>query len=149
MYEQARPSASVLFSCPLKRACWTCALAEDRRFAAAKRAGFHTIAPPQRRALPLVFSAEKTATTFRASQHSGSPRSLLRGLRSKLKKGLGSVGKACFPKRFQALFHIDCCNKGNNHLPMPTQVLWYFLDARKYRLPFPCVTAAASPSYPP
>ncbi|MBQ4086483.1 MAG: hypothetical protein IJC54_07935 [Clostridia bacterium] len=75
------PLIFTLFFYPL-RGCDGCAIglppacvaapAGERRFAAAKRAGF-AFAPPQRRTLPLVFSVEKTAAAKSTLHPSGSP----------------------------------------------------------------------------
>ena len=127
----ARPDGAAVRAC---RICCVVALAEDRRFAAAKQAGF-TIAPPQRRTFPLVFSAEKTATLTHKilKRQSAEPRSA--GLRSKLKKGKTMSGASLLASVFVSPFSTNCRVNHAVNFQYQTQVLWYFLDARKYRPP--------------
>ena len=126
----ARPDGAAVRAC---RICCVVALAEDRRFAAAKQAGF-TIAPPQRRTFPLVFSAEKTATLTHKILKRQSAELRSAGLRSKLKKGLESAGKLAFTS-VPNPFSLNCRVNHAVNFQYQTQVLWYFLDARKYRPP--------------
>ena len=100
---------------------------------------------------PLVFSAEKTATPTHKTPKRQSAELRSAGLRSKLKKGPGSRGRACSHAGFQTLFHTDCRDKGNGQLTQRL-VLWYFLDSRKYRSPLvpfvPSLTLSSCPKAP-
>ena len=93
--KQACISSFRLFFCALRAPgrrsrpglpqCCVVALAEGRRCAAAKRADF-TIAPPQRPILPLVFSAEKTATPCAQATKAAVRGAALRGFAKQTEK---------------------------------------------------------------
>ena len=58
--------------------------------------------------LPRSFCRSKTAKATHKTTERQSGRQSRPGLRSKLKKGLRSVGKLAFTSELQALFHTDC-----------------------------------------
>ena len=66
--------------------------AGERRNASAKRAGFHTIAPPQRRILPRSFCRSKMAELTHKTPKRQSGRQSRPGLRSKLKRREAMIG---------------------------------------------------------
>ena len=110
----------------------------------------------RRSAIPLVFSAEKTATSKRTPYHSGSLRSAApRACEARRKRNRRKMGQARLHPFSPVLFRYRLPRQNSSHLPTQTQVLWYFLDARKYRLPLvllhlltafpPCSSASASP----
>ncbi len=82
------------------------------------------------------FFPQKKRRHLRASHQSGSPRSCApRVCFSKLKKGTEAEGRACSHTRVQSPFSTNCRDKNAANFQYKTQVLWYFLDARKYRPP--------------
>ena len=113
--------ASALFFCALRAPGrhsrpglpTSCAVAPagDRRFAAAKRAGPHYCVAAAAYPSRSFFPQKKRRNLSHKSPKRQSAELCSAGLRSKLKKGLGSGGKACFPERFQPLFQSTAATK--------------------------------------
>ena len=131
--EQARPDG--LLSLFLRTSC---ARTAQPSMPADCLCGNTHVGPPQRRLLPLVFSAEKTATSKRAPYHSGSLRSAApRACEARRKRNRRKMGQARLHPLSPVLFRYRLPRQNSSYLPTQTQVLWYFLDARKYRPPRP------------
>ena len=97
-----------LFFYPL-RGCDGCAIGLPRLLTASARGGF-TIVPPQRRAFPLVFSAEKTALPKRTPYQSGRLRSSApRACEARRKRNRRKIGASLLAFVFSGFFFdIDC-----------------------------------------
>ncbi len=103
---------------------------------------------PRRSAKPARFCRSKNGAAKRIPHPSGSPQSCaLRVCFSKLKKGLGSRGRACSHTGFQAPFSYRLPRQSRSQLPTQTQVFCFSFDAKEKRLPL--VTSRTQPQSQP
>jgi len=102
--------------------CLTASSFPRRRSGVSSRSFF----PQKKRRHP---NAPRTTAAVRGAQ--------LRGFAKQTEKGAWKPGASLLAQRIPTPFSTNCRDKGNSHLPIQTQVLWYFLDSRKYRFPRP------------
>ena len=130
-FEQARSadllslflSASRMRLLRNRPAAWKCPRG-DRCFASAKRAGF-TIAPPQRRILPLVFSAEKTAIPCAQDTKAAVRGAALRRFAKQTEKGAWKRGESLLSHTIPSPFFIKlpCQRKRSTSKPTGSLLL--------------------------
>ena len=89
--------------------------------------------------LPLVFSAEKTAISNAPRTKAAVRGAALRGFAKQTEKGAWKRGESLLFQTIPNPFSYRLPRQKRSQLSTQTQVLWYFLDARKYRSPLPRV----------
>ncbi|MBQ4551380.1 MAG: hypothetical protein IJA59_00340, partial [Clostridia bacterium] len=119
-----------LFLYPL-RGCDGCAIGLPRLLTASARGGF-TIVPPQRHAFPLVFPQKKRRCPNAPRTKAAVCGAQLRARAKHAEKETGeNRGKLACIRFLRFLFRYRLPRQLRSQLPMPTQVLCYFLDSRK------------------
>ena len=91
---------------------------------------------PRRSTIPLILPQQNGGTSAQAIK-AAVRRATPCGFAKQTEKGAWNRWESLLSHPIPNPFSTNCRDKGSTQAPAQTQVLWYFLDSRKYRLPYP------------